>query len=93
MARKATVKEILFILSNYSLDLVKQIHTDPVQLSLPTDGKGIRIKVSVLPGQKDQVPEMIRFSLNDDTLILPLEAAEDYQQYEPHSNRQKVNHF
>jgi hypothetical protein len=93
MSRIATAREILLLLREFSLELEKQIPADPVQLSFPTDGKGIRIKVSVRPGQKDQVPEMIPFSLNDDTLILPLEVAEDYQEYEPHSNQQKVGQY
>lgn len=93
MSRKATVREIILLLREYGPELEKQIPAEPVQLSFPTDGKGIRIKVSVRPGQKDQVPEMLEFNFHDNTLILPLEVAEDYQEYEPHSKRQKVSQY
>ncbi len=80
-SRKATAKDILLVLSERSVDILRRIPVSPIQLSFPTDGKGARIRVSVSRGQKPKVPSHIELSLDSDTVQFPLETIEDYQDY------------
>jgi len=81
MKRSATVSDILQILRHHSIELQKRLAISPLQLTMPTDGKGVRIKVSVQQGQQHKLPRMIEFPLGDDMLNVPLEVQEDYQEY------------
>jgi hypothetical protein len=51
------------------------------QLSMPQDNKGPRIKVSLRPGSKVRVPSRLIFRLDGRSVLVPLEAADDYQTY------------
>jgi hypothetical protein len=84
MKRTATVNDVLKVLRQNSTDLMEMLDVSPVQLSMPTDGKGARIKISVQPGQKHNLPEEIDFTINRDTIKIPLEVQEDYQEYQLH---------
>jgi hypothetical protein len=50
----------------------------PVQLSMPTDGKGPRIKVSVCKGEASRVPTQVPFDIDGEVVSVVLEAVEDY---------------
>lgn len=89
MARSATPRDMLHILRHHSVELQRQLAVSPVQLSMPTDGKGARIKVSVRPGQRQKVPRMIDFVMEDDVVKIRLEVSEDYQDYELYFDRSK----
>jgi hypothetical protein len=89
MKRNATAREILQILRQHSGELTRQLAIVPLQLSMPTDGKGARIKVSTQRGQKPQLPEAIEFDLGGDTLRVPLEVRDDYQGYKLHTPLRK----
>ena len=82
MTRKATANDILYILKEHSVSLQRRIPVSPVQFSLPTDGKGPRVRVSVCPNSKSKIPDVIEFDLDGDIVELPLEIREDYQDYE-----------
>jgi hypothetical protein len=69
------------IMRQHSLELEQRLGGIPVQLSVPVDGKGIRIKVSVPPGYRSQVPRFVTFTLEGESYVIPLEVEEDYQEY------------
>ena len=81
--RKATVSEIREILSHHALEIEQIIGVSPIQLNLPVDGRGARVKVSLKCGFAANVPESIVFTLHNDNLAIPLEVSEDFQEYEP----------
>jgi hypothetical protein len=80
---RATAADVLNILNAHSLMVFRRLKV-PVQLaqlSMPMDGKGPRIKVSLRPGSKVKVPSGLIFDLGGRSVQVPLEAAEDYQPY------------
>lgn len=83
-ARPATRKDVDRVLTEYPLELEKMIPVTPIQLSLPLDGRGPRIKVSVKRGAARRVPSTIEFELGHDRVRLALEACEDYQDFLPY---------
>ncbi|HID78410.1 MAG TPA: hypothetical protein EYP56_20765 [Planctomycetaceae bacterium] len=83
MARPATADQLREILEEHSLQLQRQLGLTRVQFSLPADGKGLRIKVSVPAGEEAPIPSRMEFSLHGHQVEVPLERSEDYQPYEP----------
>jgi hypothetical protein len=75
------LNNLVSLLSQDSLSLDRQIGTCPMQLSLPTDGKGVRIKVSVQSGHRSEIPDEISYSLDANAYAIPLDVQEDYQHY------------
>jgi len=84
MARTATAGELLQILRTYSHELQRRLHLPEAQFSLPTDGRGLRIKVSVRPHRHADLPNRIMFEMGGAILEIPLEVSEDFQDYELH---------
>ncbi len=83
MGRPATFEELRQILSERSADLQRQLKVADAQLGIPTDGKGLRIQVSIRPGTAVKIPEVISFELADGSVDVTLEVIENYQQYKP----------
>lgn len=81
--RAANYGDLLDILRQHSLEFERRLAVAPLQLSVPTDGKGARIKVSVKPGQLPNLPKSIEFALRGDIVEVLLEASDDYQDYHP----------
>lgn len=79
MSRPATAGEILRILEERSRELEAMIGIAPAQLSLPVDGHGSRVRVSVLPGMGSKVPRSVEFTLDGIQLLIPLDTVEDYE--------------
>jgi hypothetical protein len=81
----ANAREILHILNQYPLLLIKTLSSmaigSSVQLSMPTDGKGARIKVSVPPEDVAKVPKSTVITVEGEEIKIPLEASGDYQDY------------
>lgn len=75
--------DVLRILRMYSTELISTLKLPRAHLSLPTDGKGVRIRLSVLPEDVSRVPPSIQVSLDGRLLTVPLEAVGDYQDFEP----------
>lgn len=61
--------------------ILEQIPVPQVQLSLPVDGKGIRIKASVPSGERSNVPATVEVSLSGKTLKIPVQADEDIEEF------------
>lgn len=80
--RAATGSEILEILREHSAELKRRLRLSDVQFSLPTDGKGLRIKVSLRRQGGGSLPSRIEFPLGEVVVAVPLEVAHDYQDYQ-----------
>ena len=80
---QATAADILRILNEDSIGVLHRLKlpVQQAQLSMPRDGKGPRIKVSLRPGSKVKVPSGLVVTLGGRAVRVPLEAAEDYQSY------------
>lgn len=81
MSRKATGDDLLRILRNHAVELQRKLGLEEAQFSVPTDGAGLRIKVAVRDAKKGRVPNQIDFRLDNDSITVPLELSEDYQDY------------
>jgi len=74
-----TYDDIQLALRRQCADILKQIPCENVQLSLPLDGKGPRIRVSVASSDLDKIPDAVELTIRSRTLVIPLEAADDYE--------------
>jgi hypothetical protein len=77
------VQDLLKILREGSLEIASRLGAGPVQLSMPTDGRGPRIKVSVTKGHAAELPAQISMNVGGRRVEVPLEVVEDYQNYAP----------
>jgi len=80
MPRKATVEDVQRILVDQSVDLGRRLHLPEAQFGLPVDGAGVRIRVSVPKGQQPDVPAEMEFDLDGETVEVPLEVRDDYEE-------------
>jgi len=74
-----TYDDIQSALRSQCEDILKQIPCANVQLSLPLDGKGPRIRVSVVSADLDKIPDTVELTIRRRRLAVPLEAADDYE--------------
>jgi hypothetical protein len=81
--REATGNEILRILREQSTELPNKIHVPAAQFSMPVDGKGARIRVSVRVGESAGIAESFVCPLDGEDLVVRVEVVEDYQEYKP----------
>lgn len=82
-ARDVTAHELLDLLSNRSLDLYKALGlpVSHAQLSFPTDGRGVRLKVDVSPYSSRRAPAEIRLPIGNEVVRIPVESSSDFQDY------------
>ncbi len=78
----ANVEQIQTLLSQEVDQLREKIAVEPLELSLPTDGKGLRILARVEKGMADLVPNEIKATLESIELVVKIEAEESYEPYE-----------
>lgn len=86
--RLATITELQEILNSKVFELEKLLTNAPFQIlpmqfCIPLEGYP-RIKVSVKSGSQNLLPNNLKFFLKGDWVTLPLEIAEDYQEYKLH---------
>lgn len=83
--REVTAAQLRDILAHRSVDLLLQLEkfTPDVQLSMPIDGKGVRLRVSVAPGEEGKIPKSLDVSCNGGAVRIPLEVRPDLEAYEP----------
>jgi hypothetical protein len=79
MTEAARFGDLRRVLAEHADDLLRRLNIGPVNLSLPVDGKGDRIKVSVLPGKETSVPENVEVELDGRHLLVKLQGVGDYQ--------------
>ena len=77
--KKATFSEARRVLSERPEEILRQIPVKKVQLALPVDGAGVRLRVSVKNGEKVHVPDNIHLRVNDHEVLLKTEVREDYE--------------
>ncbi len=82
MTEKATFQQAQTALSERPDEILRQIPVGQVQLSLPLDGAGVRIKASVPHGRAALVPKSIEVFSNGETVEIAVEACEDYEPME-----------
>lgn len=78
--RKALFSEVREFLRERSEEVRAALGDGPAEVGLPVDGKGVRIKVSVPAGQIDRAPRELTFKVNDDQVVVPVEADEDFEE-------------
>ena len=85
MKRTTTFEDLQEILTKHSVRLLERLKVREANLSIPTDGQGLRIKVSVHPGTKgSEKRERVDFELDDGSIVeVRLEVVEDFQEYRP----------
>ena len=76
---EVTYEDVQSALRSQCGDILKQIPCANVQLSLPLDGKGPRIRVSVVSADLDKIPDTVELTIRRRRLAIPLEAADDYE--------------
>ncbi len=80
-ARYADVTQLQLLLSEEVDQLKEKIAVEPLELSLPTDGKGLRLLARVEKGMADSVPAEIIVTLESKELIVPVSVEDNYQVY------------
>ena len=83
MSRQATFDDLAALLRGHSEDIQKKLDVPQANMSIPTDGKGLRIRVSVPEDSSGDFPEQIKMSLDDGSEVdVPLEVHRDFRPYE-----------
>ncbi len=87
MEKRPTAQDLLALLREHGVELQERLtrYTPHVQLSLPTDGRGARLKVSVEPGNESRIPAILEVLFAGRKLEVPLEAVPDFQDYVLHT--------
>ena len=83
MPRQATANEITAILRNQSSRFLRELQLEDAQLSIPVDGKGLRVKVSVRKGETRSIANSVTWRIDEKQVTIPIEVAEDYEEYYP----------
>ncbi|WP_406701310.1 hypothetical protein V5E97_00700 [Singulisphaera sp. Ch08] len=83
--RPASATQILNLLNQCPMDVYKALGLDPAetQLSMPTDGRGARIRASVKRGEAVSVPTRITLTHDNRRLSVPVEVDTDFQDFRP----------
>lgn len=77
----ANAQQIQNILSEDVEQILDQIPIEQIELSLPTDGKGVRVLVRVEKNFAEQVPSQVTVTHRKRSIVVPLEADESYVPY------------
>ena len=83
MSRRPTPEELTALLRDHAELLHARLGLRTAQFRIPTDGRGLRVKVSVRPGEKSRLPRSVDLDIEAETLRIPLEVVEDYEDFEP----------
>ena len=83
MARDATIGDIRRLLREHSADFAAHLDAPEVQLSVPVDGKGARVRVSVRDMEGRTFGKAVVYRLDGEEVKIPIEVAADYQEYQP----------
>lgn len=81
--RTVTFDELRRILREHSDQLCRMLGEPRAQLSIPMDGRGLRILAGVpRPGASGHV--MLSYSLDGKKLKIPVELSDDFENYSTH---------
>lgn len=81
--RDATFEELTELLGRDPAALLGRIGIPDCQLSIPTDGKGLRVLVETAPGEGASVPASVELRVGGEEVRIPLEVRESRQRYVP----------
>lgn len=76
---KVTYADVQRALIKHGEKVLDQIPCDKIQLSLPVDGRGPRIRVSVLPEDLEKIPQTVELTISRRKVAIPIEAVDDYE--------------
>lgn len=71
------------LLRDHADQLNDRLGLRKAQFRIPTDGRGLRVQVCVPPGEKVRLPRSVDLDLEAETLRIPLEVVEEYEDFEP----------
>ena len=77
----ADVAQLQQLLSAETEQLQEKIAVEPLELSLPTDGKGPRLLARVPKGMASGVPEVITVTLKSKQLVVPITVEDNFEVY------------
>ena len=77
----ANASQILLLLRHHGGEILSRLKVARAELSMPTDGRGARIQVSVPPDEPVNLPTQIRMKLDGDDVVVPLEIVRDFQEF------------
>ena len=81
--RRATFSEIRDLLTSRPADILGEIQTADAQLSIPVDGRGVRVLVETkTDSEAESVPSSLRVLIGDELVDGPLEARATAQDHE-----------
>lgn len=81
MSRQATAVEVAAILREQSSRFLRMLQLKDAQLSIPVDGKGLRVKVSVRKGERRSIVDSVTWQMDEMQVTIPIEIVEDYEEY------------
>lgn len=80
--RPATFSDLTEVLREQSNIIQERLSVGQANMSIPTDGKGLRIHVSVPQDAPNGLPEKIEMRLSDGSDVeVPLEVTKDFRPY------------
>lgn len=84
-AVQASSRRIAELLSKRPVEIYQALGLKPgeANLSMPTDGRGPRIRASVKRPQAATVPTSITLAVDNLNLKVAIEVAEDFQEFQP----------
>jgi hypothetical protein len=81
--RRATYSELRDLLTSNPTKLLWIIGNPNAQLSIPLDGRGLRVLVEIQAGRSKEVPATVHVRIGDEDVDIHMEARETAQKYKP----------
>ena len=81
--RRATYSELRDLLTSNPMRLLWIIRNPDAQLSIPLDGRGLRVLVETQTGRSKDVPAWVKVRIGDEDVDIQMEARETAQRYAP----------
>ena len=82
--RRATYSDLRDLLISDPMRLLRIIGNPDAQLSIPLDGRGLRVLVETHVGRSKEVPSSVCVRIGDEDVDVLMEARETAQNYTPH---------
>lgn len=80
MSEKISAKDLQRVMTEHPEDILENIPLEHVQLSIPVDGKGLRVCASVEKGHAIEVPRVVAISVNGRAVEVDVEPVENYEE-------------
>ena len=81
MSDLANYAEVYRALQEKTQTILDQIPVSAPQLSVPTDGRGARIRASVKSSERAHVPARVDVEIDGHEVTIPIEVVEEYVDY------------